>query len=85
MSITAEQARENSKSSNHGTEEVLRDIYRSIEVTSKTGSRTVAKIFSKDAVSDAEMKAAISDIESKGYEVILRNDSSSHHTLSVKW
>lgn len=84
MSITAEQARENSKSSNHGTEEVLRNVYSTIEAVSNTGSRSTVTLHKKEAVSEVEMAAAISDIESKGYEVTLKSDSA-FFTLTIKW
>lgn len=85
MSITADQARANSSSSKHGTEEVLKSVYSSIEASSKTGSKSITQFHSKEAVSETEMEAAITDIKSKGYNVEVDKNSSANYSLKVTW
>ena len=85
MTITAEQARANSSNSKHGTQEVLKSVYSSIEASSKTGSKSISQILSKEAVSEVEIEAALTDIKSKGYNVEVENHSSNHYHLKLTW
>jgi len=82
--ITAEQARKNSESSNHGTAEVLAQIFKDIEAISKTGATSLTKMLNKEAVSSSELEGVVSKVKENGFDIQTTQDSSVH-TVVVSW
>ena len=82
--IAPDQARKNSETAAFGTEQVLAQLYQSIEANSKSGATSITSMFSMEAVSEPEMEAAKVKLSSAGYSVSI-DVSGAVRVVKVSW
>mgnify|MGYP005833276227 CR=1 FL=1 len=83
--ITPEQAKQNSNSAIYGTDEVLKQLYSSIEANSKIGATSIVSGFSQEAVTDAELEKATAKLRNDGFGVEVSHQFKGTHTVKVTW
>lgn len=82
--ITPDQARKNSETAAFGTEQVLAQLYQSIEANSKSGATSITSMFSMEAVSESELEAAKARLSATGYTVST-DVSGAVRVVKVSW
>jgi hypothetical protein len=67
--ITAEQARDNAMHASNGVDQMLATMSREIETLSKAGRRSSTHNFSKENVSDDELRQTLNEMTNRGFSV----------------